>query len=290
MKARTVGVGWFSLFLFIMLACVQTGLATTPEKLIALSIDDGPKPFVLYGWREGTKEIGSAHGLLSVLDKYRIPATFFPIGWKLDPGCKEPACEGAIEALKDVVGRGHKFGSQPNSHAPMLKMLKEHGLEWVMGDVELGARRIEAVTGERPIYFRPPQGSINKDLYNRLVASGWTVATKTRPRGVKLHPLFIDVDTGSSGFYADKGKYRPHCFNRNKEYLANLLDDCLYDKIAAREKLGYFNHILVVHEFPLVVRALDIAIPELKKRGYRFVTLDEYFAFVRPLTEKKIRR
>jgi hypothetical protein len=49
-----------------------------------------------------------------------------------------------------------------------------------------------------------------------------------------------------------------------------------------RERHGIEDHILVFHELPQSVELLARLIPELQGCGYRFVTLREYMAKVRP--------
>src|SRR5437764_13322171 len=55
--------------------------APNSEKLIALTFDDGPRPYVLYGMRTPQ----AAPGLIEVLDKNNVKATFFVVGWRLTP-------------------------------------------------------------------------------------------------------------------------------------------------------------------------------------------------------------
>ena len=54
------------------------------------------------------------------------------------------------------------------------------------------------------------------------------------------------------------------------------LYDYVLRTIEQRERKGVTNHILVFHEIPNSVEVLSHLIPELKKRGYTFVTLAEY--------------
>src|SRR5579863_4332636 len=54
---------------------------TNSAKLIALTFDDGPKPYVLMGLKSGS---GIPSGsLLDLLDHEHIHATFFVMGWRL---------------------------------------------------------------------------------------------------------------------------------------------------------------------------------------------------------------
>src|SRR5262249_36269802 len=74
------------------LISTETMLAATPamthetssfpaNKLIALTFDDGPRPYVLFG----TKGVHPAQGLADILDKNGVRATFFVVGWRLTP-------------------------------------------------------------------------------------------------------------------------------------------------------------------------------------------------------------
>src|SRR5262249_13933723 len=51
------------------------------DKLIALTFDDGPRPYVLFG----AKGEHSAPGLVNILDQNGVKATFFVVGWRLTP-------------------------------------------------------------------------------------------------------------------------------------------------------------------------------------------------------------
>jgi hypothetical protein len=46
--------------------------------------------------------------------------------------------------------------------------------------------------------------------------------------------------------------------------------------IQQRERKGVYGHILVFHELPNSVGVLSKLIPELRQRGYTFVTLQKY--------------
>jgi peptidoglycan/xylan/chitin deacetylase (PgdA/CDA1 family) len=56
--------------------------------------------------------------------------------------------------------------------------------------------------------------------------------------------------------------------------------DYVLRRIEQRERQGVEQHILVFHELPQTVELLSRLIPELKKRGYRFVRLRAFVAAV----------
>jgi Polysaccharide deacetylase len=74
----------------------DTSLALPAHKLIALTFDDGPRPYVLFG----TKGVHPAPGLGDILDQNGVKATFFVVGWRLTPqipsrdqgSCDSAAC------------------------------------------------------------------------------------------------------------------------------------------------------------------------------------------------------
>src|ERR1051326_7275292 len=55
--------------------------ASPADKLIALTFDDGPRPYVLFG----RKAEHPAPGLADILDQNGVKATFFVVGWRLTP-------------------------------------------------------------------------------------------------------------------------------------------------------------------------------------------------------------
>src|SRR6266542_5663817 len=133
------------------------------EKLIALTFDDGPRPYVLYG----AKQPGS--GLLDVLDHEDIKATFFVMGWRLTPKTwGETPHETNIgitclEAARDVLRRGHEIQNHTYSHADLRVAERKKGMAWVLADVDRGAKVVEALTGSKPQYLRPPDWDLTDD-------------------------------------------------------------------------------------------------------------------------------
>ena len=74
MSFRKLGV-------LLAFAVVTAAAAFSSDKLIALTFDDGPRPYVLFG----SKGEHPGPGLVSVLDSNGVKATFFVVGWRLTP-------------------------------------------------------------------------------------------------------------------------------------------------------------------------------------------------------------
>src|SRR5260370_22060114 len=71
----------------------STSSALPADKLIALTFDDGPRPYVLFG----TQGVHPAPGLIDILDKNGVKATFFVVGWRRTPKTlREPRHEATL--------------------------------------------------------------------------------------------------------------------------------------------------------------------------------------------------
>src|SRR6185437_10963045 len=97
----------------------HTTAALPANKLIALTFDDGPRPYVLFGSKEAAHP---APGLADILDKNGIKATFFVVGWRLTPKTwGEPRHEENIgvtclDAAQQLIRRGHELEDHTYSH------------------------------------------------------------------------------------------------------------------------------------------------------------------------------
>jgi len=266
MKRSLVAVALF-------LACVLPNLASG-QKLIALTFDDGPRPYVLYGVRNPGEPVKA--GLIDTLEKNGVKATFFLMGWRLTPktwGERRETNIGitCIDAARDLVKRGHELENHTYGHERLNLVQKKRGSEGALADIEKGSSAIEAITGRKAIYIRPPQWVLPGDLRAQIEKRGYRVMTIATE-----NPLAVrDVNSLD---YLCAGSQPKQC---PKPSLAqNVLR-----QIEAREKQGVTTHILTFHELSSTVPAIQMLIPELKARGYRFVRLDEYMNQVQSIPD-----
>ena len=105
------------------------GAATAGKKVIALTFDDGPGPYT--------------PAVLSVLEQYRVPATFFEIG---DEVASYP------QFARMVVAAGYPVENHTWSH-PDLATLPASG---VASQIDMTQAEIRAVTGTTPVMRAPP--------------------------------------------------------------------------------------------------------------------------------------
>jgi peptidoglycan/xylan/chitin deacetylase (PgdA/CDA1 family) len=242
--------------------------ANASQKLIALTFDDGPRPYVLYG----VKEPQPAQGLLALLKKNDVKATFFYMGWRLTPktwGDHRETNIGVtcLDAAKDVFKQGHEIENHTYTHLDLRIEAKKKGDAAVLEDVDHGAKVIEAVTGSKPKYLRPPDWDLPAELRHQLEARGYHIMTISSENPVTLRDI-------NSLDYLCAGSHPSQC---PKPSLAQGV----LKQIEAREKKGVTTHILTFHELSTTTPQLQELITTLKARGYRFVRLDEYMREVK---------
>jgi len=105
----------------------------------ALTFEDGPYP-------QSTPE------LLDVLDEFGVSATFFLIG---EQAAQHP------ELVREIARRGHTLGNHTYHHADAWRISTLRAIR----DIRSCSRLIDGVSGQLPVWWRPPYGH----LTNRLV-------------------------------------------------------------------------------------------------------------------------
>ncbi len=240
------------------------------QKLIALTFDDGPKPYVLLGGRSGSG-IASA-SLLKLLQRENAKATFFVMGWRLAKSADRDCASVDGGVCRDAVILAHRQGVEIENHTyghgDFRQMEKRFGEAWIMTDIEKESVIIQNVVGQRPHYLRPPDWDIWPAMQQRIEAKGYFVMS----RSGAYPPALRDVD--SMDYF---------CVGRSLAKCPKPSDhDYVIRQIDLREKEGISTHILAFHELPQTVEMLSRLLPELHKRGYDFVTLQEYMKAVGP--------
>lgn len=104
----------------------------TPEKIVALTFDDGPTP-------------GATEEVLSILNEENVKATFFVIGSDLERN---------LEEGRKIVAAGHELGNHSYSHERMV--LKTPS--FIESEIERTDQLIRQAGYQSTIHFRPPFG------------------------------------------------------------------------------------------------------------------------------------
>jgi peptidoglycan/xylan/chitin deacetylase (PgdA/CDA1 family) len=145
-------------------AVVSSVLAYTPfvkeggdrGRDVALTFDDGPGPYT--------------PGVLNVLERYHVHATFFVIGKML-----RYFSPSTVREIKD----GDVIGDHTESHPEMAQLSAHEQYEELFEQIA----RVELLGGPRPVLFRPPYGSFNattmRELHRlHLLMTLWSVDTE----------------------------------------------------------------------------------------------------------------
>src|SRR5215469_15582295 len=110
-------------FLFVAAA------AFASDKLIAVTFDAGPRPYVLFG---STAE-HPGPGLVSVLDNSGVKATFFVVGWRLTPKTwgdkryEENVGITCLDAAQRLVRDGYELEDHTYSHIELRTAERKQG-------------------------------------------------------------------------------------------------------------------------------------------------------------------
>lgn len=180
------------------------------KKLLCFTFDDGPN--------SKTTSV-----LLDNLDKYGARVTFFVLGMKLDSN-------------EDVLKRAYLMGNDIGSHTFSHKDLTSLNDKKLIREVNGTNDKISNIIGKKPIYIRPPFGSVNKHirkLYNMKTIL-WNVDSldwKLKNRDKIKKEILKHVDDG------------------NIVLMHDIYEESVYGALMAME--------------------------ELKKEGYNFVTISE---------------
>lgn len=106
----------------------------TPNKVVLLTFDDGPK------------EAEMLESMLDTLDKHKAKAIFFVNGYRVK---QHP------ELLQKIADRGQTIGNHSWDHIDLKKQTQEE-IEKQIGDVQ---NIVKETVGASPVFFRPPFGS-----------------------------------------------------------------------------------------------------------------------------------
>lgn len=121
-----------------------------PDKVIALTFDDGPS-------------LSVTPKILDLLEKYGAKATFFPVGYNLT--------ESKMAYLRRALSMGCEIGNHSDSHPISLTRLTD---EEILREITEVNRKLASLTenGYVPKLMRPPGGNIDKDVMEVLYSGG----------------------------------------------------------------------------------------------------------------------
>ncbi len=181
------------------------------KKVVLITFDDAP-----YSKRTTTR-------ILNVLDKHKVKALFFVNGYLIR---QHP------DLLRDIHRRGHEIGNHTYGHVNLVKVNRTI----IETEIAIVQRQVEKLTGERPLFFRPPYGEYN-DLVKEVL-----VHQKLR---------MINWSNDSEDW---KERKKP---NR-----------IVIERVLKQLRPG---SIILLHDVPGTASSLDELLTKISERGYKYV-------------------
>lgn len=193
-----------------MSAGTGTLKASGESKRIALTFDDGPHPVCTPQLLDGLKARG-------------VKASFFITGQNAE---KYP------ELVERMQREGHLIGNHTYSHIQLTKQNREQFREELVKTNGI----IREITGEDPVFVRPPYGSWDKKFEEEL----------------NMFPVLWTIDP-LDWCTKDAGNVARRVISKAKE-----------------------NAVILMHdEYDSTVRAALSVVDALQREGYAFVTVEE---------------
>lgn len=207
-KVRRSGI---LILLAITLAMVVhvTGLSTVVTSKMATNSN---KLLPIYGVEMKEKKVAISfdaawgaeytEGLLDILDEFNIKTTFFLVGIWVD---EYP------ELVKEIAKRGHEIGNHSSKHPDFRELSKEQ----IAKELNDTNAKIEKLTGQKPILFRPPFGEVNNQVISVSEEEGfyvikWSVdSLDWQEKGVQdiVDRVTTKVHPGAIILFHNNGKY-----------------------------------------------------------------------------------
>ena len=257
-----------ALFLSIAVLAFLTSIqAQTPQRSVAITIDDLPNANIhLHG-----KEIDELTAkLLKTLKDNQVPAIGFVNENKLF--VKDEA-DDRINALRMWLDNGFELGNHTYSH---MSLSRNSLADWeenvVRGETVTSVLLAEHKMKMR--YLRHPYLAVGRDLETRREAEKFL-----SQRGYRIAPVTMDAwDWMYAGAYdaarhSGDTKTQQQLVDSYLDYTNQVFD---FMEKASKQLVGYEpRQIILLHCNWLEADHIGDLIELLKKRGYKFITLDE---------------
>lgn len=242
--------------------------AQKPDRQVAVTIDDLPA-----GMADRTTAAditAMTTKLLGTLRDQKIPVVGFVNEKKL---YKPGEVDERIKALRMWLDYGFELGNHTFSH-PSLNQV---GLKAWEDDVIQGESVTRMLMAEHKMklrYFRHPYLDTGRDLLTRREAEAFLVE-----RGYRIAPITLDGwDWMFAGVYEDAKKRNDTPLQQQivKDYLAYHDAVFAYEEQLSAKIVGYEpKQILLLHASNLEADHIGELLDLLRKRGYRFITLQD---------------
>jgi len=257
---------FFSRVLFVLFLGAPV-LAASPDRRVAITIDDLPAGSNLLPAATVTE---MTRKLLDTLRDQKVSVVGFVNEKKLYHFGEVDA---RIRTLQMWIDHGFELGNHTFSHLSLNKV----GLKAWEDDVVQGENVIRLLLAQRNMklrYFRHPFLDTGRDLQTRREAEAFLVE-----RGYRIAPVTLDAwDWMYATVYEDAKRRGDSALEQQlaKEYLSYSDTVFCYSEQLAKQTMGYEpKQILLLHANELEGDHIADLLDLLRKRGYRFITLED---------------
>jgi peptidoglycan-N-acetylglucosamine deacetylase len=255
-------------FIALLLFALPLLAQSKPDRQVAVTIDDLPSGMAD---RQPAADITAMTAkLLGTLRDQKVPVVGFVNEKKL---YKPGQVDERIKALSMWLDYGFELGNHTFSHMS----LNQVGLKPWEDDVIQGESVLNLLLAPRKMklrYFRHPYLDVGRDLETRREAEAFLTQ-----RGYRVAPITLDGwDWMFAGVYEDAKNRNDADLQQKlvKEYLAYHDAVCAYYEQLSVKVVGYEpKQILLLHASRLEADHIGELLDLLRKRGYRFITLED---------------
>src|SRR5882757_4101712 len=238
-----------------------------PQRTIAITIDDLPAGGA--NRMSGDELIALTSKLLATLKAKTVPAVGFVNERKL---YKPGEADARIKTLSLWLDNGFELGNHTFGHTSLNQVpLPVWEEEVIRG--ETVTKMLLAGHQQKLRYFRHPYLDTGRDLQTRREAEAFLVQ-----RGYRIAPVTMDAwDWMFATVYEDAKKRGDAALQQEvvKSYLSYTTEVFAYFEKLSRDLLGYEpDQILLLHANQLEAEHIGDLLELIRKRGYRFVTLE----------------
>jgi len=256
------------LFALCLLVSVAPSQTAKPDRQVAITIDDLPGGMAD---RLPASDITALTAkLLGTLRDQKVPVVGFVNEKKL---YKPGEVDERIKALHMWLDYGFELGNHTFSHSS----LNQVGLKAWEDDVIQGESVTRMLLAGRKMklrYFRHPYLDTGRDLLTRRQAEAFLVE-----RGYRIAPVTLDGwDWMFAGVYEDAKKRNDTALQKDlvKDYLAYHDASFAFSEQLSVKTVGYEpKQVLLLHASNLEADHIGELLDVLRKRGYRFITLED---------------
>lgn len=266
-KDLTLSIAKKPSLVFIVLLLVASALSQTPQREIAITIDDLPSASVGINGKDINDLTAK---LLATLKQNQVPAIGFVNEKKL---YVKGEVDERIGALRQWVDNGFELGNHTFSHMSLSRnSLKDWEENVVRGETVTSMLLAEHKMKLR--YLRHPYLAVGSDLQTRREADAFL-----SQRGYRVAPVTIDAwDWMFSGAYdgarhSNDAAMEKQIVDAYLQYTNQVFD---YNEKLSKQIIGYEpKQVLLLHCNWLEAEHIGDLLATLRRRGYKFVTLDE---------------